>query len=200
MRRTRNQQNGFTLIESAVVIGMMMIIMSFAIFKSTNMMPNYKADSAQDVVVSSLRQARQLGISERRDVQVWFDQSFSGTDQVQHVNYQVVAIAGDQPQAVVTVGLPTTTQFVLEGVADTPMGFGNSAPVYIGSNGAMVSGGPAIMKFRSTGAFTDSVYNPLNGTIFVGIPGQPYTARAITIIGGTGRVRPYTWSGTAWNE
>jgi len=201
MRRIRNQQNGFTLIESVVVIGMMMIIMGFAIFKSTNMMPNYKADSAQDVVVSSLRQARQLAITERRDVQVWFDQSFTGAAPVQHINYQVVVIGGDQPQAVVTVGLPTTTQFVVEGgVPDTPMLFGNSAPIYIGSNGAMVSGGPAIMKFRSTGAFTDSVYNPLNGTIFVGVPNQAYTARAITIIGGTGRVRPYTWSGTAWNE
>src|SRR5208283_3396697 len=115
MRRTRNQQNGFTLIESVVVIGMMMIIMGFAIFKSTNMMPNYKADTAQDVVVSSLRQARQLAITERRDVQVWFDQSFTGAAPVQHINYQVVVISGDQPQAVVSVGLPTTTQFVVEG-------------------------------------------------------------------------------------
>jgi hypothetical protein len=159
-------------------------------------MPNYKADAAQDVVVSALRQARQLAITERRDVQVWIDQGFSGPDSVQHINYQVVTIAGDTPQAVVSVGLPKQTQFVLEGVADTPMGFGNSNAVYIGN----VSGGPAIMKFRSTGAFTDSLYNPQNGTVFVGIPNQPFTARAVTIMGGTGRVRPYSWTGTAWIE
>jgi len=164
------------------------------------MMPNYKADTAQDVVVSSLRQARQLAITQRRDVQVWFDQSFTGADQVQHINYQVVTIAGDLPQAQISVALPVSTQFVLEGVADTPMGFGNSAPIYIGSNGAMVSGGPPIMKFRSTGSFTDSVYSPLNGTIFIGVPNQAFTARAVTIFGGTGRVRPYSWTGSVWVE
>lgn len=196
MRRTKKQDNGFTLLESVVVLGIMMVMMSFAIFKSTSIMPNYKADAAQDVVVSTLRQARQLAITERRDVQVWIDQGFSGPDSVQHINYQVVTIAGDTPQALVSFGLPKQTQFVLEGVADTPMGFGNSNAVYIGN----VSGGPAIMKFRSTGAFTDSLYNPQNGTVFVGIPSQPFTARAVTIMGGTGRVRPYSWTGTAWIE
>ena len=196
MRRTKKQQDGFTLLETVVVVAIMMIMMSFAIFKSSNIMPNYKADSAQDVVVSTLRQARQLAITERRDVQVWIDQGFSGTDQVQHLKYQVVAIGGDTPQAVVSVGLPKQAQFVLEGIADTPMGFGNSNAVYIGG----VTGGPAVMKFRSTGAYTDPVYSPLNGTIFVGIPAQAFTARAVTIMGGTGRVRPYTWSGTVWIE
>ena len=196
MRRNKKQESGFTLLETVVVLGIMTIMMSFAIFKGTNMMPNYKADSAQDVVVSTLRQARQLALTERRDVQVWIDQGFSGTIQVQHINYQVVSISGDTPQAMVSVGLPKQTQFVLEVGTDTPMGFGNSNPVYIGN----VSGGPVIMKFRSTGAFTDSLYNPLNGTLFIGIPNQPFTARAVTILGGTGRVRPYSWTGTAWTE
>jgi type II secretory pathway pseudopilin PulG len=200
MRRTKKQDNGFTLLESVVVLGIMMVMMSFAIFKSTSMMPNYKADAAQDVVVSALRQARQLAITERRDVQVSFDQGFSGPDQAQHINYQVVTILGDQPQPQVSVALPKGTQFVLEGVPDTPMGFGANAAIYIGSNGAMVGGGPPIMKFRSTGSFTDSVYSPLNGTIFVGVPNQAFTARAVTIFGGTGRVRPYTWTGSTWVE
>jgi type II secretory pathway pseudopilin PulG len=200
MRRTKKQDNGFTLLESVVVLGIMMVMMSFAIFKTTSIMPNYKADAAQDVVVSALRQARQLAITERRDVQVWFDQGFSGPGPVQHINYQVVTILGDQPQPQVSVGLPLGTQFVLEGVPDTPMGFGANAAIYIGSNGAMVGGGPPIMKFRSTGSFTDSVYSPLNGTIFVGVPNQAFTARAVTIFGGTGRVRPYSWTGSTWVE
>ena len=197
MRRIRNQENGFSLLEAVVVIGLMMVMMAFAIFKSTSMMPNYKADSAQDVVVSTLRQARQTAITQRRDVEVWIDQTFSGTDQVQHIKYQVVAISGDQPQPLVSVGLPRGSQMVLEpGVPDTPMGFGNNAAVYIGN----VGGGPPVMKFRSTGAYTDPVYSPLNGTIFIGVPSQAFTARAVTIMGGTGRVRPYTWSGTTWIE
>jgi type II secretory pathway pseudopilin PulG len=202
MRRTKKQQNGFTLVETVVVLGIMMIIMSFAIFRATNMLPNYKADGAQDVVVSALRQARQLAITERRDVQVWFDQTNTGADQVQHINYQVVALpGGEAQQAQVSVALPKGSQFLVEaGVPDTPMLFGNSAAVLIGSNNLMVNGGPPVMKFRSTGSFTDSAYSPLNGTIFVGVPNQAFTARAVTIIGGTGRVRPYTWTGTTWIE
>ena len=197
MRRTKIQANGFSLLEAVVVIGIMMIMMSFAIFKSTNMMPNYKADAAQDVVVSTLRQARQVSLTQRRDVQVWIDQTFTGVDQVQHINYQVVTIGGDQPQPVVSVALPQGAQMVLEaGVPDTPMGFGNASAVYIGN----VGGGPPIMKFRSTGGFTDPNYAPLNGSIFVGVPAQAFSARAVTILGGTGRVRPYSWTGAAWIE
>jgi type II secretory pathway pseudopilin PulG len=197
MKRTKNRARGFSLLEAIVVLGLMMAMVGMAVINTSNLMPNYKVNTAQDVVVSALRQARQVGLSQRRDVQIWIDQGFTGVDQVQHVNYQVVAIGGDAPQAVVSVGLPKGTQFMIEpGVGDTPAGFGNNAAVYIGN----VGGGPPIMKFRSTGAFTDPNYAPLNGTIFIGITGQVSTARAVTIRGGTGRVRPYTWYGSQWNE
>jgi len=197
MKRTNNRERGFSLLEAIVVLGLMMAMVGMAVINTSNLMPNYKVNTAQDVVVSALRQARQVGISQRRDVQVWIDQGFTGVDQVQHINYQVVTIGGDAPQPLVSVGIPRGTQFMIEaGVSDTPMGFGNSAPVFIGN----VGGGPPIMKFRSTGAFTDPNYAPLNGTIFIGITGQASTARAVTIMGGTGRVRPYTWSGSQWNE
>ena len=122
MRRTKKQQNGFTLIETMVVLAIMMIMMSFAIFRTTNMLPNYKADAAQDVVVSALRQARQLAITERRDVQVWIDQTNTGADQVQHINYQVVALpGGEAQQALVSVGLPKGSQFLVEAGIPTPL-------------------------------------------------------------------------------
>ena len=83
------------------------------------------------------------------------------------------------------------------GVPDTPMGFGNKAAIYIGNTG----GGPAFMEFTSTGQFTDQTgFNTLNGTVFIGVTGQTNTARAVTIMGGTGRVRPYTYIGSSWIE
>jgi len=56
------------------------------------------------------------------------------------------------------------------------------------------------MKFTTTGAFVDAGNTFVNGTVFVGITGQPRTARAITILGATGRVRQYHWDGTQWQE
>src|SRR6267378_315278 len=61
-------------------------------------------------------------------------------------------------------------------------------------------GGPPIMKFSTTGAFIDGGNSLVNGTVFLGIPGKPSTARAISILGATGRVREYHWDGTQWQE
>jgi type II secretory pathway pseudopilin PulG len=197
MRRTNNQEGGFSLLEVVVVMAIMMVVLSFAVFASNNVLPSYKADSALNVVLGTLRQAKQTAIAQRRDVQVWIDQNFSGPDQVQHINYQVAPISGDQPQSMVSIPLPQGTQMVLEpGVPDTPMGFGNDAAVFIGN----VEGGPGIMMFRSTGAFTDGNYALLNGTIYLGVPGQASTARAVSIMGGVANVQRYAWDGTQWGR
>jgi hypothetical protein len=56
------------------------------------------------------------------------------------------------------------------------------------------------MKFTTTGAFIDAGNTFVNGTVFLGVPGQPSTARAVTVLGATGRVRQYHWDGTRWQE
>lgn len=203
MRRTDRTDRGFTLLESVVVIGIMMVLMGMAIIKSFGTMESYQANSGMNVVVSQLRVARQLAIAQRRVVQVWIDNIPESTDNRYHVKYQIQS-AGAQTKEVngpiVSVPLPGTTQFVLEsGIPDTPMGFGNKAAVYIGN--PPVAGGPPIMQFNPQGTFTDNNLSLLYGTIFIGIPGQPNTARAVTIMGGTGRVRAYNWAGgVGWQE
>jgi len=185
-----------------VVVGIIFIIAAFAIFQSTGTMASYRANAAQELVFSQLRVARGLAISQRRTVQVWIDQSFSGPGGTQQVKYQVQAAAQTNELAspIVAVPLPGPVQYLLEaGVPDTPMAFGNTAAVFIGNT----SGGPPIMQFNPTGTFTDNTGTAiLNGTVFLGIPGQASTARAVTIMGGTGRVRQYTWNGApiGWRE
>jgi len=197
MKRRLSSQRGFTLLETVLTIGIMMTLAAIAIMQSFGTSQSYSANSAMDTVVAQLRVARQLAITQRTNVQVFFV-SNGGTQQVQ---YQVLA----QPNTneangpVVTTSFPSQTQFMLTGgVPDTPMNFGNSAAVYIGN----VSGGPATMEFTSTGQFTDGTgFNTLNGTLFIGVPGaQATAARAVTIMGGTGRVRQYSWTGKNWIE
>jgi len=194
--KTKGEQ-GFTLLESLVVIALMMVVTTIAIMSGMGSMQNYRANAALDTVTSQLRVARSLSITQRRNVVI-------SVDQVNNtISYQVKAplVAGttelDGP--VISVPLPPKTAFMLEaGVPDTPMAFGNLAPVYI----ANVSGGPSNMQFTSTGTFSDSTgNNPINGTLFVGLPNQPTTARAVTILGSTGRVRQYTYLGAnKWIE
>jgi hypothetical protein len=56
------------------------------------------------------------------------------------------------------------------------------------------------MKFTPSGTFIDAGNTLVNGTIFLGTPGNPMTARAVTILGATGRIRQYHWNGTTWQE
>jgi type II secretory pathway pseudopilin PulG len=183
MKKTIRTERGFTLLETVVVIGVMMVLMGIAIIQSFGSMESYQVNSAQDVVVSQLRVARQLAITNRRTVQP---------------APQTNEVAGP----IVSVPMPGTAQFILEtGVPDTPMAFGNSAPVFIGN--PPVSGGPPIMQFNPTGTFTDNTgTNVIYGTVFIGVPNKMATARAVTIMGGTGRVRAYTYAGggIGWQE
>ena len=194
MKVIKKREQGFTLLECLIVVGIMAILTGITILGSTGPMQNYKANAALDVVSSQLRVAREISITQRRNVQITIDTVN------QAVSYQVLAPLGATAEVngpVVTVPLPPQTTFMLEtGVPDTPMGFGNTSAVYIGN----LSGGPIGMAFTPTGTFSDSTYNnPINGTIFVGMANKPTTARAVTIFGSTGRVRPYTYNGQ-WVE
>jgi type II secretory pathway pseudopilin PulG len=203
MKKTIRTERGFTLLETVVVIGVMMVLMGIAIIQSFGSMESYQVNSAQDVVVSQLRVARQLAITNRRTLQVWIDTS-PESDGRYHVKYQVQPAPQTNEVAgpIVSVPMPGTAQFILEtGVPDTPMAFGNSAPVFIGN--PPVSGGPPIMQFNPTGTFTDNTgTNVIYGTVFIGVPNKMATARAVTIMGGTGRVRAYTYAGGSigWQE
>jgi type II secretory pathway pseudopilin PulG len=200
MRKTSQQEQGFTLLEAVIVIGIMFTLAGLAVVQSFGSMEGYQANSAQDVVVSQLRVARQLAISQRRNVQVQFDTISTP----QTVSYKILPRtgSGDPVLAPVTVVLPRQTSYTQEsGVPDTPMGFGTCSAAGICIGG--VAGGPVFMEFTSSGQFTDSTgLNTLNGTIFVGVPNKKATARAVTVMGGTGRVRPYTYVGgtTGWAE
>jgi prepilin-type N-terminal cleavage/methylation domain-containing protein len=198
-RKAGKPEAGFTLLESLIVVGIMSVLIGMAVFNTSTTMKDYKLINATDVVVSQLRLARQLAITQRRYVQVTIDQTNSGPDSVQHIKYQILATAnGGAVPAVNSAQLPLKTSMVIPSgiTADTPMLFGNCAAVCIAST----SGGPTVMQFTSTGAFTDGANNPINGTIFLGTTGVNNMGRAITIMGGTGRIRSYSWTGTQWLE
>jgi prepilin-type N-terminal cleavage/methylation domain-containing protein len=197
MRNHKKNEQGFSLIETVIVVGIISVLGAITLYQSYGTMESYRANSAMDVVVGQLRVARQLAVSQRRAVQVTFDV----VDNPQTLSYQVMArpqVAGDVNGPIVTVPLPSQTLFLIEaGVPDTPMNFGTcggssaAAAVCIGG----VSCCLPTMYFSSTGQFGADEFGttPYNGTIFTGVVNRADTARGVTIMGSTGRVRPYTY-------
>ncbi len=187
------RQRGFSTLELTFVIVMSLAVMAMSVIQMQPFLQQTQADSAQQQLKESLREAREWAISQRRTMVV----QFTGTKTT--TLYQVA-----EPSNVVsttpylTLVLPGAAQFMTYSTEiDTPDGFGKPASggIEFGGN----SGTPTVgVQFQSDGTFTDGNGNPINGTIFLGLPNVPSSARAITILGNTGRIKVYQYTGTSW--
>ncbi|HUB64348.1 MAG TPA: type II secretion system protein [Methylocella sp.] len=188
----RQDQNGFSLIEMILVVAIIFIVSAMAIIALQPTWQQYKANAATQQVKEALRQAREYAISQRRTVAVSFSNDAFGNPQVV-LNLYTVAnqVESLDNTPFLTLPIESTVKFTTFGnLPDTPDAFGDSSALDF-NNTAYATG--TILKFQSDGTFTDVVGTPINGSIFIGIPGMPNTARAITILGSTGRIK--SWSG-----
>jgi prepilin-type N-terminal cleavage/methylation domain-containing protein len=189
MLTTRKTERGFTLIETIIVVAIIGIVTAGAVVGTSAVLPGYRADQAMTQVASQLRAARQRAISGRHSVQV----AFSGTNTM---TFTDILVKGTAPPAAKVQFEGGGIFATVPGVGDTPMLFGNTSAIFFGG----VSGGPPQMYFTSTGAFVDGGNNTVNGTVFVSVQNRKDTARAVTVMGATGRIRPYHYDGTQWQE
>src|ERR1700751_848903 len=77
--RTQRADQGFSLLEMVVVVMLAFTVMAFAVMNTMSSSQNARANSAMDAIVSQLRQARELAIAKRRNVQV----AFTAPNQIQ---------------------------------------------------------------------------------------------------------------------
>jgi prepilin-type N-terminal cleavage/methylation domain-containing protein len=184
--------NGFSLIELMVVLTIIFVVSAIAIPMLTTNLQQARVDAEMREVVDTLRQAREYSIANRRYVQI----SFPANNQIQltQMNNLTPGAGGANP-VLTTLTLAPPLVFNLDGMPDTPDAYGNANAIEInGING----GPPAGMYFQSDGQFVAAAtYLPINGSLFMGYPGQKSTARAVTILGTTGRVRGWKSSGNA---
>jgi type II secretory pathway pseudopilin PulG len=180
----RRGESGQTLIESLLIVGIVSVISSAAVMQLGQSGPAMKADGAMRVILAQLNTAREMSISQRREMRV----QFMLPNQVQIVRQEVPA----GTTVLSTVALEGGVQFGLEPSApDTPDGFGKHAPIDFGA--------AASIYFNSDGTLINESGNPSNGTVFLALPNRPMSFRAVTILGGTGRVRGYRWNGAQWS-
>jgi type II secretory pathway pseudopilin PulG len=206
-KRYKRAENGFSLIEMVVVVGLAFTVMCFAVMNTLGSSQNARANAAMDAVISQLRLARELAIAKRRNVQV----QFTAPNQIQLTLLTLPGEPVPTPMKFVLLndGVPGGLNFyVFPSIPDTPMNFGNSTAINLQQPGG---GGAWACMFTTSGAFVGtaqsaaSLYqtannNPVNASLFLGVVGHSNTARAVTVFGATGRVRSYYWTGSSWQE
>jgi type II secretory pathway pseudopilin PulG len=204
--KVRITESGFSLIELMVVVAMAMVMAGLALYQTMSVSENGKATTAMNELVSQLRTARSLAISKRRNVQV----DFTAPNKIQ---LTVLTLPGEalpapMPPVYLNDNIADSMQFfVFQQLPDTPMGFGNATAINLQQPGA---GGAWTVMFTTSGAlvgttavaglFAVADNNPVNASLFLGIPNKTNTARAVTVFGATGRVRSYYWTGQNWQE
>lgn len=187
--RSKNEERGFSMIEAVVVVSIVVIVAAMAVVELNPARQQWGANAAMIQVASQLRQAREMAIESRRDVQV----TFIGNNQIQLTRVNLPA--GAAPTVFPAVPIQSPVVFMLTpGAPDTPDGFGDLGAIEFEG----LVGGPPTMMFQSDGTFVDTVGNLVNGTVFLGIPNVPVTARAVTVVGATGRIRMYKGTGKGW--
>jgi Tfp pilus assembly protein FimT len=177
-------EKGFTVLEMMLVCLMIGIAVGTAVMAATNIMPAVHADSALDLVVAQLRQVRLDAIDQRRDFVV----TFTGTNEITVVRDE---LNGTQTSIATYFLSNGVTYTVMPAVPDTPDAFGNRSAVDL-------AGGNSV-TFVSNGTALSSSGQLLDGTVFMGIPGNTPTARAVTVMGATSRIQGYRYNGSAWH-
>jgi type II secretory pathway pseudopilin PulG len=206
-KRTNQAAKGFSLLEMIIVVMLAFIVMGFAVINTLSTTQNARSNAAMDALISQLRQARELAIAKRRNVQV----QITAPNEIQ---LTILTLPGEAvppviPPVYLNDNVPGGLSFyVFPTLPDTPMAFGNSTAINLQQPGG---GGAWSVMFTTSGALVGSsqaaasLYlvtnnDPVNASLFIGLVGKPNTARAVTVFGATGRVRSYYWNGTAWQE
>jgi Tfp pilus assembly protein FimT len=153
-------------------------------------LPSMRADGAMELLEAQLRQAREVAIDQRRYVQV----TFQGTAEFVAT---VVGINGGSNTQLYDYFLSNHMTYVLfSGIGDTPDNYGHSAAVNYNCPGSTL---PCTITFNSDGSVQDGQSGSNNGSIFIGIAGQTPTARALTILSATGKIKTWRYTGIAWH-
>jgi Tfp pilus assembly protein FimT len=191
------------LIEMMIVVAIAMTIAGMIVVHLTPTLQTFRSNAAASQVTDVLRQAREYAITYRRYVQISFP-NYSGTGANNQITITVknsLTPPFNQADVVLTtVTLSGNVNFQLEaGQPDTPDAFGRATAV----NFANTDGGPTTgMFFQADGTFVNLTGGYINGSIFLGSNKSAPTARAITVLGTTGRIRAYNINGaaTGWFE
>lgn len=182
LRRRAHTTAGFTLIDTMATLGLTSILLGVAMPSVDSALLDLRANAGMRQVLTQLRSARDAAMTQRRTIEV----QFLGTNRI-----EASRVDGTTRTPLIATILENGVQFMtFDGVPDTPDAFGNLRAVDFG--------GLTTIWFLADGSLVDAAGVPVSGTVFLGTSGRRQSARAVTILGPTGRVQDYRWDTAAW--
>ena len=176
-------EGGFSLIETLLVVAILVIVAGIAIPLSGTVVGQAKADSATAIALAALQETRARAMAERRDFELDF------------VAPNLIRVSRiDDGEATVVA------ETVLEGGQEFQLVDGVEPLAEFGADSAIYFTGVEPVKFTTDGSMIDANGDPVNGTIHVAHDVNADSSRAITILGITGLMQTWKWTGTAWQE
>jgi prepilin-type N-terminal cleavage/methylation domain-containing protein len=182
-----DREGGFSLIELMLVVAIIAIVSGIAVPVSGNLLKGAKADSATAMALSAIEDARDRAVTERRNFQLDFVPP-------NRIRISRVEVPGPNKTVVAEAILENGQIFkkLPAGVPDTDDKFGADKDVNFT--------GTLPVMFTSDGTLIDTNGDVVNGSIFLAHDANKDSVRAITILGVTGLIRTWKWSGTKWLE
>jgi len=182
------RMRGFSLMEMMVVLCLILIVMGVSTMTLVPALKSGRITEGYNTTLMQLRRARDISVAQR---QIYF---VTLSNAVQPNT--VTITQGSTGTVISSQTLPTDVFFDVEpGIPvspvappTTPDGFGVGAPA-IDFDQGIVGGVKNVIYFYPDGSAKDALGNVNNGVVYVARPGEILSSRAITIWGGTGRLR-----------
>ncbi len=189
--QTGQVNQGFSLLELLLVIAIIFILAGMAIISISSTLPSQQTQAGLNAAATVFRKGHDVAISERRDFQL----VIPAVTPMNQIGLERLELNGGvTPLPVVT--LPEPAQFGLDPSITVAPETGLATPSTC-SNGLCFGGTPTQL-WQPDGTFIQANGQPLNAVIYIMVPGSPTAQRAFTILGSTGRIRTYRWTGSQW--
>lgn len=193
----RHRESGFSLLEMLSVVALIIVLASISFISLVPVMKQQRVSNAYNTTLSALRQARDNAVSQRTSYSV----TFSTTAQPNTITVSPTLAGGFQGvQNTVVYQLPTDVSFDAESaLASTPApdGYGSGLlAVDFGYTANGATGGAKTIYFCPDGSAQDAEGGAGacsgswdGGVVYIARVGDLMSSRAITLWGGTGRIR-----------
>jgi prepilin-type N-terminal cleavage/methylation domain-containing protein len=178
------KMRGFSLLEMAVALAILLIASAVALMAIQPTLKATRVTSAYNTTLNVMRQARDYAIGQRQIYYVTF------TSNAAPVQDTITITQGISGQVIDTVTLPSDVKFTTLPVFPNPGadGFGTGGTA-IDFDQGIAGGAKNVVYFQPDGTAADVLGNINNGVVYMARQNDPTNARALTLWGGTGRLR-----------